>query len=199
MKFFVYVVVLFFIVIPGCKYPSCDGPDGFTNTYNIQSLRLNILLPNNNEADTFKFNDVSFRIEIADRNTGAYKNGFKFNFAIVKNAYACSPGPAYTDEIIEDIVITSNADYDEQHLSGANLADLFEVYAAGYHNYAALNGGTNAVTLVDFISNHYRSDDFLDLRLASTPTIAKNHVFTINYTHVGGEEFVMISQELAFQ
>ncbi|NOY84927.1 MAG: hypothetical protein GXO96_08950, partial [Nitrospirae bacterium] len=197
--------------ISGCGVPppSCDGPAGFENKYDVHSLRLALSKNINSNGDIDKrvlesgdvlnYSDIVFDVFVDDRTFTSKKSEFKFAFDFVTNAYACSPPPPTTDEIIEDIIITSDSDFDKQNLAGMNLVKLFEVYDTGSYNYPGIDEETNpSVPLNEFISNNYRSDDFLGLRLVSGPDLDKKHIFTIRYLHVGGEEFEMTSQEVSF-
>lgn len=55
----------------------------------------------------------------------------------MNRVYACSPAEPITDEKLEDILITSEIDFNAEHPAGTNLSDLFDVVvtAYGYSDY----------------------------------------------------------------
>jgi hypothetical protein len=98
--------------------------------------------------------------------------------------YACSPdqGGKGTKERIEDIQITSNRDFDEAHLAGSSLNDLFLL------DYSS--GAEEETELTEFLQTSPRAMqyDFI-LILKRKPNKSFIHQFTIKYSHTDGETF----------
>jgi hypothetical protein len=143
--------------------------------------------------DIYSFDDIEFTI-IADEITKlSYIPKTFFQYGLVPRAYACSPVPPSTDEVIREIIITSDSDYSDEYLAGSNLADLFEVISA-HGSFLFL-----PIPLTHYISEGSNSDIRLDLRLIEAPDLSKSHSFTVNYVHMNGEEFVLNSQRIMFE
>jgi hypothetical protein len=98
--------------------------------------------------------------------------------------YACSPDPGGkgTKERIETIQITSSQDFDEGHLAGNSLNDLFLLsYPSGAQEEVELN---------QFLQTNPRTIQYeIILKLKRKPDKSSIHQFTIKYSHTDGETF----------
>lgn len=106
--------------------------------------------------------------------------------------HACSPdeGGKGTREIIEDIQVTSNQDFDEQHPAGSSLNDLFSINDIYTHELIELN---------QFLQGNpaARREKFI-LRMRKKPTKSMIHQFTIKYAHTDGERFEETAKPITF-
>lgn len=119
-------------------------------------------------------------------------NYIRFNF--FKTAIACSPLPSYTDEVVKDIVITSDEDFSTEYAAGANLAPLFEI-SNSYSDEVFMY----PIPLQDYIDNHYRSSGYMGLQLVESPSLSKIHKFKIQYLHDDNETFILETPSITFE
>lgn len=186
----------------GCRDSCGCGDLRSANVFDIQSLRLaikssgfDVLDP---VSDFFPLDASLLLLEIRvdDRIfIGQRIPARRWNWPVpIATAQACSPPPPRTDEVIDDIQISSNADFSANRPAGSELNGQFEVVYALVEQAAPF-----PMPLGDFIAGHYRSSEVLGLRLRENPTASKNHRFTIHYRHVGGETFVLTSPLLEFR
>ena len=198
-------VVTILLSLLNCGAPQeggfCDDIDRNTveaGLYDITSMKLELSIepypPRYYELNPTMFysNDsVHFHI-LADQKVFAIRNAGWTIPSMIKSAHACTLEPPYTDEVIKDIIITSDSDFSATKLKGANLSDLFEVYDIQY-------GLSMPMPLSEFIATHQRSTLYLRLRLSENPSVSYEHRFTIRYIHQDDEEFVMTTPILKFQ
>ncbi len=105
-------------------------------------------------------------------------------FSIFSEAYACSPPIPYSDEKVDDIIIKSNTDYDQTHISGDNLADLFEVVIVDNFNSIY----NNKMSLKNFLALRPNTKDELYLLLTKAPEKTDDFIFQIQYIRTLGTD-----------
>ena len=172
-----------------------------TGPYDIKSLKLEIIesayATENIETGTVVTKDSFFiRIRVDERIFLKISKKKREYFQLLRSAHACSPAPAYTDEIISEITITSNSDFSSNKKQGEDISELFQVYAA---DSIAADGANLPMSLPEYVGNHYRSGALLGLKLLEDPTISKSHIFTITYKHEDGELFTLKTPTATFK
>ena len=172
-----------------------------TGPYNIHSLKLEVIgSPYSSETiseDTVVTKDSFFiRIKVDERVFLKMSEKRRPLFQIIRTVHACSPVPAYTDEVISEITVASNSDFSNTKKRGDNLSTLFQVYTAD----STANDGTNLpMALPEFVNNNFRSGYLLGIELLENPSLDKSHVFTITYKHEGGEIFTLKTSVVNFE
>lgn len=107
-------------------------------------------------------------------------------FSLFQNAYATTCVSPPIEEKIVNLNISSNADYNNEFLSGSSLNALF---------YSELD-----VTLEENLyNNEIYPQHGIDLFIKEMPTLDKNHVFTIEIELDDGSQYTVQSSTIAFQ
>ncbi|MAL18148.1 MAG: hypothetical protein CL670_01695 [Balneola sp.] len=101
------------------------------------------------------------------------------SFSFFSKAYACSPPIPVSEEIITNIKISSNRDYNSNFSAGDDLSELFDVMVF-YRGE-----GYEAYSLNEFISSNPSVPDELFLIPSSTPETTQPITFTIQYYQDG--------------
>ena len=172
-----------------------------TGPYDIHTLKLEVI-GSPYSSDTISENalvtkdNFFIRIKVDERVFLKISEKRRPLFQIIRTAHACSPAPAYTDEVISEITVVSNSDFSNTKKKGDNLSTLFQVYTAD----STANDGTNLpMALPEYVNNHFRSGYLLGIELLENPSLGKNHVFTITYKHEGGETFTLTTSVINFE
>ena len=174
MKKQISLIILVFILGHfSCNKSSCDGERLKSPPYyDIKGLRNDISRITRNsvkpvENDTIAYHNLSLRINADVNYYFTKRNGINFG----NLAFACEPQPhGYlgTKEMLEDLIITSNFDFDDLHPKGSNLKDLFSV----------LDDNKN-ISLTEYLSKKpLVAPQYLHLRLRKKPT-TENQKFKI--------------------
>jgi hypothetical protein len=118
---------------------------------------------------------------------------------LFQQVYACSPAPPGTIERIEDIIITANNAYDEDHPAGSNLADVFKVIFIGVYG-AEVDRETNE-DLENFLQPNPDLPTYLTLTLKTPPDQTRDFVFAVTYKQDGidHDEFTLISEPVVLR
>ena len=95
---------------------------------------------------------------------------------IISKSYACDPVPPETDDLLLNIEITANRDFNAQYPQGENLVDLFDVNV----NYYRTND-YNQLPLSEFLSVSRRFPDAMTMRLREAPDTGEPFVFTLKF------------------
>lgn len=121
--------------------------------------------------------------------------------SIFNKAYACSPPPPYTNEVIESITITSDRDFSVEYPAGSSLNELFVVahQRFGYVYDENSDGERIYKPLNDFLNTQPSASMFMQLMLTQTPESEKSHQFTIDYKHTDGEQFTISTTTVNFE
>lgn len=141
------------------------------------STRLKLLEIAN---DTVDFNMYSIDI-IPRQETYFAQNMNKWSFSLINSAYACDPGLPQTDERIDSIVITSTKDFDNNHPSGAELSDLFDIIVLDYANGIYYE----KYTLNDYVETNPYVPNELVLILNKQPDLITDFQFLVKYYQNG--------------
>ena len=100
---------------------------------------------------------------------------------LIPPAYACSPSPPSSDEVIRDMQIYSSEAFDGEHSVGENLADLFDIVVldrtAGVYR--------QRFDLKDFLSRAPNAVDEIILVLDSRPQTTTEFEFEVKYFQEG--------------
>lgn len=145
----------------------------YSNNTNDENLNLTDLTNN-----TVTFNKYSILIT-PEREYYFAMNYKTTSFNVISSAYACSPVPPSTDEKIKNIEIFSNKDFDENHLAGSNLAELFNIVVFG-NNYIEKMDLT-----VYFSNDNQEAGQEIALLLKSPPESSAEFEFTVKYYQDG--------------
>ena len=205
MKIKILIPIVTLLTALACGQPpdpiDLCGDLSETGPYNIHSLELEVIgSPYSSETiseDTVVAKDSFFmRIKVDERVFLKMSEKRRPLFQILRTAHACSPAPAYTDEVISDITVVSNSDFSNTKKKGDNLSMLFQVYTAD----STANDGTNLpMTLPDYVNNHFRSGYLLGIELLENPSLDKSHIFTVTYKHDDGETFTLNTPVVNFK
>ena len=107
-------------------------------------------------------------------------NSERFNsFSLIPSAFACSPPIPVSEEMITDIGIFSNRNFNSEYTSGENLVDLFEIivlYRGSGYQLSNLN---------EFLSSEPNVPDEILLVLKSAPETTEPIQFTVKYSQNG--------------
>lgn len=101
------------------------------------------------------------------------------SFSLIPSAFACSPPIPVSEEMITDIEIFSNRNFNSEYTSGENLAELFEIvvlYRGSGYQLSNLN---------EFLSSEPNVPDEIFLVLKSAPVTTEPIQFTIKYSQNG--------------
>lgn len=101
------------------------------------------------------------------------------SFSLIPSAFACSPPIPVSEEMITDIEIFSNRNFNSEYTSGENLAELFEIVVL-YRG-----SGYQLSTINEFLSSEPNVPDEIFLVLKSAPETTKPIQFTIKYSQDG--------------
>lgn len=92
----------------------------------------------NEQIDGNKVSFDKFAIGVfPDQETYGWNNPIK-NFGLITVANACTPAPPESEEEIDNIIITTNQDFNSNFLQGENLAEIFDIIT--YDESADSNG-----------------------------------------------------------
>ncbi|WP_020404804.1 hypothetical protein [Gracilimonas tropica] len=103
------------------------------------------------------------------------------SFSIFPKAYACSPAIPVSEEMITDLKVYSNSNFNSEYSAGENLAPLFEVVVL-YRN-----SGYRQFELNEFLASEPHVPDELFLILKEAPDTAATIQFTVSYSQDGTE------------
>jgi hypothetical protein len=148
------------------------GP--FPDKYNITDLEWSGTSANN----PVQFNDL----EIEINTVGTYFFSMRNSINLFTSAYACTPLPPETDDMLQNLEITSNADYNALYTQGTNLIDLFDVEV-----FYSREGNSETFSLTDFLSTDRKFPDRMLLRLNTPPAANGDFSFVFKFTIDGAE------------
>lgn len=107
-------------------------------------------------------------------------NSERFNsFSLIPSSFACSPPIPVSEEMITDLEIFSNRNFNSEYTSGENLAELFEIV------FLYGNSGYQKSNLNEFLSSEPNVPDELFLVLKSAPETTEPIQFTVKYSQDG--------------
>lgn len=186
---YITLVSLFMIIAISCNITGDDcGPfDNKFKTVDFQAGLKNISISENPgldvqystlESDTIRFD----KLGLSMFPIGEYysMNSERVNsFSLIPSAFACSPPIPVSEEMITNIEIFSNRNFNSEYTSGENLADLFEIvilYRGSGYQLSNLN---------EFLSSEPNVPDEIFLVLKSAPETTEPIQFTVKYSQNG--------------
>ena len=101
--------------------------------------------------------------------------------SFVQSAYACSLPAPTSDEVITNIQIVSNNDFDANHPAGSDISDLFSIIVLDVPNANRYF----EFSLPDFLSTRRNAYDEIILVLDAEPEQTGAFNFTVTYTQEG--------------
>jgi hypothetical protein len=137
-----------------------------------------------NLLDTIPYEKLTLRLMSEKKFYIATSLHQRCTFSIFSEAYACSPPIPYSDEKVDNIIIKSNKDYDQTHISGDNLADLFEIVIVD--NFNSIHN--NRMSLKAFLALRPNTKDELYLLLTKAPEKTDDFIFQIQYIRTLGTD-----------
>lgn len=132
------------------------------------------------EKDTVSFNEIGISIfPVIKSYFSAIQHQKTFSFSAA--AYACSPLIPTSEEVIQNIEIFSNQDWNNDFKSGESIAELFEVVVL-YRK-----SGYRRINLTDFLESAPTVPDEIFLLPKYPPGSTKDFQFTVKYFQDGIE------------
>jgi len=122
-----------------------------------------------------------------------------FDLSLISKAYACSGIPPFTKEKIASINIISNYDYSAALPAGSSLNEVFDVV----WNNLEFRRNSNTGEIIPYNLDEFNeltptAGNLIQVRLNQAPTLSFNHEFIIEYTHVDGESFSLLTPLVTF-
>lgn len=170
---FVPVLIAGSFLFSGC----CHVRDEY---FDIQGW--NIQLSRNYKGIPFDSLEINFRAKVVYYTS--VNDGFP-RTNLLGGLQACEDSKTISQEMISNISITSNADFDENHPAGAELNQFFTVPYWG--------------RLTTYIALKPHPEEYFDLQLHQEPKTGKTHVFTIIYEQTNGEKYEIKTEEITFK
>jgi hypothetical protein len=130
--------------------------------------------------DTLLYSDFAIQMR-AQIETYALKRERGASFAFVSPAYACSPPLPSSEEVIQDIQVYSDADFNREYAAGDNLAALFDVVVPLQVDGAAYQ----QFDLRSFLATNPHPTGEVILLLKEAPQAASSFQFTVQYAQEG--------------
>jgi len=178
----------------------CNCPDILGYFFDIKDMKIinqdsQGLFINN---DQIPYDDFGFLTLLFEVDYIAYEEVERAGttFSSMNAAYGCdclaNGGGGSRDEIIEDLVIITINDFDDNHLANDTITDLFTV---------TTRGGLGTIDLPDYIlDNEDRvRETTLPLSLKSRPTLNQELQVRLRLELSTGERYDAISQAITFE
>ncbi|RLD19852.1 MAG: hypothetical protein DRI71_11210 [Bacteroidetes bacterium] len=201
--------VLFFIgtamlLINIISCDPCGGP--YADRYKLESISFSpsFFYYKDSTNGSFSLGNIpassifshNLALGIGVRNTYFFSQNYQFDnsWSIINTSYACSPNPATSDEMMRDIQIYSNTDFDGEHPKNTDLAPLFDVILSKHSE--AYRNGLRRQNLVEYTAEHQEPFHGLLLVLNSRPEKEDTHTFTLNFHQFGIDiDFLEVTAE----
>jgi hypothetical protein len=159
------------------KFKTVDFQAGLKNITISESPGLNVQY-STLDSDTVGFD--TFGLSMFPVGKYYSVNSERFNsISLIPSAFACSPPIPVSEEMITDIEIFSNRNFNSEYTSGENLAELFEIVV--FYD----NSGYQKSNLNEFLSSEPNVPDEIFLVLKSTPETTEPIQFTVKYSQDG--------------
>ncbi|HUH73117.1 MAG TPA: hypothetical protein VLZ75_01795 [Chitinophagales bacterium] len=173
LLFSIAFLLLLFSMMNACKRDGTDCGNNMPKFYATEMYGITHDESFEKITDTTVIRYEDLRIEI--NFSGKHYSLWRPRFNIFPSAFACDPVPPYSEEIITDIIITANQDYDSLHLAGADLKDLFYVKKYSFDS---------KFTLEDYLKTEPKVEN-LQFSLKSAPDTQMKIQLTITYFYDG--------------
>ena len=187
VRFFIFCSLACIFSLVGC--PSVEDCGPFPSHFNVKGLNSeSYRITNFTQYQAYSVTLATAAPVRADSFmlgiTFTYEDIYANRLTIPK-AYACSPKIPTSNEIVESIVITSNQAFDDSHLAGDTLNDIFEIV------YLDFDGTEYSypMSIDQFVSSGPTAKKFYYLSLKSSPLKAANHNFSVYYKQTNGETY----------
>lgn len=185
------------VFLVSCSDDDCGGP--FPNRFRTIGLELqNLKLVSFNTAtNNYLFEPLAVQ-EVANENnyfiglTPVKENYTAFRqspgFSFIDKAYACSPMPPRSEEVITSITITADKDFNAEYTRSENLAALFDVIVVD-----DLNGvSSERMSVPELLTLSPNMKDQLYFVLNTAPEHAGTYKFKFQINlSLAGEEKVL--------
>lgn len=128
------------------------------------------------DTDTFSFDEFAITMYPVAEYYFSNRHSNRLAF-FISNVYACSPIHPSSDEVIRDIRIYSDRNFNEGYPAGENLAEMFDVivlYYSSLHGYRRYD-------LREFLLSEHTVPDEMNFVLTSQPEYTDRIQFTIEY------------------
>lgn len=167
MKKFLFSVSFIFL----CLLNNCQCPPERYFDYKSLKVEVNKDVISPNEKLIFRIN-VDEVVFLAKERLPQLFAGYAYATSVCEKGYGGEKYP------ITNIHISSESDFDEEHLAGDNLIDLIKVYGAD------LKG--------NYVFDYLKKFPFSNINpwylyIEDRPTISKNHIFIIQFEKSNGE------------
>ena len=188
---YLFLVSLFLITAVSCNVTGDDcGPfDGKFRTLSFTASIQRISISNDPglfvdyespESDTLSF-DIFGLSMFPVRESYSLNTERMPSFSLFPKAYACSPAIPVSEEMITDLKVYSNSNFNSKYSAGDNLAPLFEVI------FLYRDSGYRQFELNEFLATEPHVPDELFLILKEAPDTAAPIQFTVSYSQEGTE------------
>ena len=147
------------------------------------------------EGNTVSFDEFAIGI-FPDSETYGWNNPVK-SFGLITVANACSPAPPESEEEIDNIIITTNQDFNPNYPQGENLAEIFDIIV--YDDSANFNG--SRLDLNTFIGMNPVVPYESYLLLKEQPDSITNFKFNVQFYVQGidGDFFEFTTEEVVVE
>ena len=129
--------------------------------------------PIQNITNTIAYDSLGIIIQAEQESYAYYLNGNVFNQLL-----ACSPSESY--ELLTDINITSDNDYNANFIAGTNLKDILSIRSGS--NPFAVKG----ISLQSFLVTNYITEGIMFLTFNEPPEEVNKHNITIEFITLNG-------------
>jgi len=153
----------------------------FVEIENLDSFKSGErLIRKNQTKDSVNYEDFALDITAITKMVSSEKK--TFNFGLIQEAYACEPAIPNILESIIDLEITSDQEYDKDHPSGTNLADLFEI---SVKNSIDLASNSGFIDLPQFLATTPQMPFEFTLILKTPPAVSDKFKFKLFFVLFG--------------
>lgn len=186
-------ILLLFLLVSTLQFCNCDD----YKYYRITGIIADIENPNIYEPDTAQNMQYGKSMIYINYEPEFYSH-YRANFNLINSAYATSPCPGDgfegCNELIKNINVYCNKDFDSSHYAGDTINSLFWVEVGNNFN----NFDTSKVNLTKF--KDYKPGPFyfdrLVLILGKAPELDSIHDFTIELFMSDNEVFTAKTEEI---
>ena len=137
--------------------------------------------------DTISYNNFGLNLNALTERYFSMTSGHETYFPF-SNAFACDPAPPQSSEMIISLQIFCDKDFDENHPTGTDISDLFDVVVPLSHTptaYKQCDNMKDLQSLDSYITENPFSFRYIDLALNSPPLESDSYTFTIKYNQDG--------------
>lgn len=155
-----------------------------------------------------QYDGIVFSLESETQSLAAHKTKLPraqkkgITFSLLNSAFACSPIPPSTDEMIIGMNIKSSSPFNDELAAGTILNEKFNVVfthsETPYYDYDPINSGVIYYSLEKYLAQvGVGAGEVIQLKLNEEPQYAGNHIFFIEITLDSGDVFSMETSEVS--